>query len=93
MMPWLFRSRAGLYTAVTLHPDSRGSEREATVMAEMSEEKIRSIVQDELLGIINDAHDSLGVKKDPTGMARKALDGLADLVRGRQTLGFEDEQQ
>ena len=48
------------------------------------EKKIRIIVQDELLGILGDAHEQLGVKKDPTGMARKALDGLSALIRSRQ---------
>jgi hypothetical protein len=48
------------------------------------EKKIRIIVQDELLGILSDAHEQMGVKKDPTGMARKALDGLSGLVRSRQ---------
>lgn len=60
-------------------------------MAEIDENRIRSIVQDELLGIITDAQESLGVKKDPTGMARRALEGLADLIRGRQSFTVEDK--
>lgn len=60
-------------------------------MADLDENKIRSIVQDELLGILSDAQESLGVKKDPTGMGRRALEGLADLIRGRQTLSVDDE--
>lgn len=54
-------------------------------MTKADEEKIRRVVQDELLGIISDAQDSLGMKKDPTGMGRRALEGLADLIRSRQS--------
>ena len=54
-------------------------------MTKKDEERIRRVVQDELLGIISDAQDSLGMKKDPTGMGRRALEGLADLIRGRQS--------
>ncbi len=53
-------------------------------MTEADRKEIRSIVQDEILGILTDAQESIGLKKDPTGMARKALDGLANLIRGRQ---------
>ena len=53
-------------------------------MTEAEEKAVRLIVQDELLGILSDAHEQMGVKKDPTGMARKALDGLAGLIRSRQ---------
>jgi hypothetical protein len=53
-------------------------------MTKADEKKIRAIVREELLGIISDAQDSLGMKKDPTGMGRRALDGLADLIRNRQ---------
>jgi hypothetical protein len=54
-------------------------------MTEAEEEKIRSIVRDELLGIIADAQESLGMKKDPTGMGRRALEGLADMIRDRES--------
>jgi hypothetical protein len=54
-------------------------------MIKKDEEQIRSIVRDELLGIISDAQESLGMKKDPTGMGRRALEGLADLIRDRQS--------
>jgi hypothetical protein len=54
-------------------------------MTEADEEKIRSIVRDEMLGIIADAQESLGMKKDPTGMGRRALDGLADMIRDRES--------
>jgi hypothetical protein len=60
-------------------------------MTKDDEKKIRSIVQDELLGIINDAQESLGVKKDPTGMGRRALEGLADMIRSRQASQADDE--
>ena len=53
-------------------------------MTKADEKRIRRIVQEELLGIISDAQDSLGMKKDPTGMGRRALEGLADLIRERQ---------
>jgi hypothetical protein len=54
-------------------------------MTKADEKKIRTIVQEELLGIINDAQESMGMKKDPTGMGRRALEGLADLIRSRQS--------
>jgi len=54
-------------------------------MTDMDEKQIRLVVQNELLAIINDAQDFLGTKKDPTGMGRKALEGLADLIRHRQS--------
>lgn len=60
-------------------------------MTKADERKIRLIVQDELLGILNDAHESLGVKKDPTGMGRRALDALADLIRSRQASQADEE--
>jgi hypothetical protein len=60
-------------------------------MAKADEKKIRSIVQDELLGIISDAQESLGVKKDPTGMGRRALEGLAEMIRSRQASQADEE--
>lgn len=60
-------------------------------MTKADERKIRAIVQDELLGILSDAQESLGVKKDPTGMGRRALEGLADLIRGRQASQADHE--
>ena len=60
-------------------------------MTKVDEKKIRSIVQDELLGIINDAQEALGVKKDPTGMGRRALEGLADMIRSRKASQANDE--
>lgn len=59
-------------------------------MTTADEEKIRLVVQDELLAIITDAQESLGVKKDPTGMARRALEGLADLIRRRQSIQTDE---
>ena len=52
-------------------------------MAEADEQRIRALVQDELLGILGDARELLGTK-DPTGMAKKALEGLANVIRRRQ---------
>ncbi|HKQ99158.1 MAG TPA: hypothetical protein VJT09_00715 [Pyrinomonadaceae bacterium] len=54
-------------------------------MTKADEEKIRRLVREELLDIIADAQDSLGMKKDPTGMGRRALEGLADLIRSRHS--------
>lgn len=59
-------------------------------MTKADENEIRSIVQDELLGIISDAQESLGMKKDPTGMGRRALEGLADLIRDRRSTQTDD---
>ena len=55
-------------------------------MTEAEEKEVRSIVQNELLGIVTDAQRELGAK-DPTGMGRKALEGLAALIRRRQSSG------
>ena len=59
-------------------------------MTEADEAQIRLVVQNELLAIITDAHEFLGMKKDPTGMGRRALDGLADLIRHRQSTQAEE---
>ena len=59
-------------------------------MTKADEEKIRLVVRDELLGILNDAQESLGTKKDPTGMGRRALEGLADLIRRRQSTPIDE---
>lgn len=48
------------------------------------EKKIRAVVRSELIGILQDAQEALGTKKDPTGMGRKALEGLATLIRRRE---------
>lgn len=53
-------------------------------MTNLEEKEIRAVVQRELLGLIEDAHEALGMKKDPTGMGRKALEGLANMIRRRQ---------
>jgi hypothetical protein len=59
-------------------------------MTETEEKKIRAVVQNELLGIINDAKDLLGVGKDPTGIGKKALEGLANVIRRRQPTAQPD---
>ncbi|HYY59447.1 MAG TPA: hypothetical protein VE842_19120 [Pyrinomonadaceae bacterium] len=59
-------------------------------MAQADEQRIRAVVQDELLGILGDARELLGTK-DPTGMARKALDGLANVIRRRQRPSTQGE--
>ena len=59
-------------------------------MTEADEAQIRLVVQNELLSIITDAQEFLGTKKDPTGMGRRALEGLADLIRRRQSSQAEE---
>ncbi len=59
-------------------------------MTEADEAQIRLVVQNELLAIITDAQEFLGTKKDPTGMGRRALEGLADLIRHRQSTQAEE---
>lgn len=54
------------------------------MMEEKDKKEIRAIVRSELLEILQDAQDALGLKKDPTGMGRKALEGLATLIRRRE---------
>jgi hypothetical protein len=54
------------------------------LMTETNEKEIRAVVRDELLGIINDAKELLGMGKDPTGIGKKALEGLANVIRRRQ---------
>ncbi len=61
-------------------------------MTEIDEKRIRRIVQDEILGIIRDGQEALSLKKDPTGMGKKALEGLANLIRQRQTAAQGDEE-
>jgi hypothetical protein len=59
-------------------------------MTKADEDQIRLVVQSELLAIITDAQEFLGTKKDPTGMGRRALEGLADLIRHRQAMQREE---
>lgn len=59
-------------------------------MTKADEAEIRLVVQNELLAIITDAQEFLGTKKDPTGMGRRALEGLADLIRHRQSTQAEE---
>ncbi len=61
-------------------------------MTETEENKIRAVVQNELLGIINDAKELLGVGKDPTGIGKKALEGLANVIRRRQPTARPDSK-
>jgi hypothetical protein len=53
-------------------------------MTETDRQEVRRIVQEEILGIIGDAKALLGMGKDPTGIGKKALDGLASVIRRRQ---------
>ena len=53
-------------------------------MTEAEEKDVRAVVRSELLGIINDAKELLGVSKDPTGIGKKALEGLANVIRRRE---------
>ena len=59
-------------------------------MTKAEEKEVRAIVQDEFLGIIKDAQDALGLTKDPTGLGRKALEGLAGLIRRRKAAAASD---
>lgn len=61
-------------------------------MTKAEEKEIRTIVQDEFLGIITDAQEALGLMKDPTGLGRKALEGLASLIRRRQSATARDSE-
>ena len=61
-------------------------------MAEIDENRIRVVVREELLGIISDAQELLGVTRDPTGMAKKALEGLANVIRRRQPTAEREGQ-
>ena len=60
-------------------------------MDERDEKRIRSIVRSELIGIFEDAKAQLGTTKDPTGIGRKALDGLASMIRRRDEAESETE--
>ncbi|HKS28884.1 MAG TPA: hypothetical protein VJS44_13750 [Pyrinomonadaceae bacterium] len=60
-------------------------------MTEADKQEVRRVVQDELLGILADAKSMLG-GKDPTGFGKKALDGLASVVRLRQSKSETDRQ-
>jgi hypothetical protein len=57
-------------------------------MTEEEKNEVRAIVRDELIGIIQDAQAKLGTTKDPTGIGRKVLEGLASLIRTRDA-GFK----
>lgn len=59
-------------------------------MTKQEEHEIRALVRKELLAILADAHEALGMKKDPTGMGRKALDGLTHMIKQRDSLRPED---
>jgi hypothetical protein len=61
-------------------------------MTEADRQEVRRIVQEEILGIISDAKALLGMGKDPTGIGKKALDGLASVIRRRQTAPEPDSQ-
>ena len=53
-------------------------------MTETDKQEVCRIVQEEILGILGDAKAMLG-SKDPTGFGKKALDGLASVIRLRQS--------
>ena len=52
-------------------------------MTETDKQEIKGIVQQEILDILADAQAMLG-SKDPTGFGKKALEGLASVIRRRQ---------
>ena len=53
------------------------------IMTDAEENEIRQIVREEIIGILEDSQSALGVTKDPTGMGKKALDGMISLIRKR----------
>ena len=61
-------------------------------MTEADRQEVRRLVQEEILGIIDDAKALLGLTKDPTGIGKKALDGLASVIRRRQTSTRQDRR-
>lgn len=61
-------------------------------MTEANEQEIRRIVQDEILGILGDAKAKLGMK-DPTGFAKKALEGLSHVITLRQQQQQQQQSQ
>ena len=52
-------------------------------MTEADRQEVKQIVREEILEILGDARAALGLK-DPTGFGKKALDGLASIIRSRQ---------
>jgi hypothetical protein len=69
----------------------RSTTGEQSEMDERDDKRIRSIVRSELIGIFEDAKVQLGTTKDPTGLGRKALDGLASMIRRRDEAESETE--
>lgn len=61
-------------------------------MTEADRQEVKRLVQEEILGIIADAKALLGLGKDPTGIGKKALDGLASVIRRRQANPQPDKQ-
>jgi hypothetical protein len=61
-------------------------------MTEAEEKEMRAVVRSELLGIISDAQALLGVGKDPTGIGKKALEGLANVIRRREPAAQPDNK-
>ncbi|MBD0370981.1 MAG: hypothetical protein ICV60_09115 [Pyrinomonadaceae bacterium] len=60
-------------------------------MTEADKQEVRHVVQEEILAILADAKAQLG-SKDPTGFGKKALDGLASVIRRRQTTSEGEHQ-
>jgi hypothetical protein len=58
-------------------------------MAEPDEKRVRAIIRSEIIEILEDAKAQLGTTKDPTGIGRKVLDGLASLIRRRDAAESE----
>jgi hypothetical protein len=61
-------------------------------MGEINENEIRSVVRRELIAIIEDAQSQVGLKKDPTGIGRKVLDGMVNLIRHREEEAQSQQQ-
>jgi hypothetical protein len=60
-------------------------------MMEANEKEIRVIVRNELMDILQEAGEALGTK-DPTGMGKKGLEALSDLIRRRQESLRQDQK-
>jgi hypothetical protein len=66
------------------------SNRKGREMTEAEEREVREIVRSELLGIVEDAQTQLSTVRDPTGIGRRVLEGLANLIRRRAGADYGD---
>lgn len=78
---------------ITYHCSYHFTREKTKPMTEAEQKEIRAVVQDEILGIISDAQQLLGMGKDPTGIGKKALEGLANVIRRRQQVSPAEDSQ